>query len=811
MAFLEILGTVYIMKISQRFCVGGLLVAGGLLQAHAAPAFVRQGDSVIVTRADGASLRLTAYGPQVVRLQTVRKGEDYFPDNYYEMVDARPQGALRVSDEGKSLSVQAAGPLKLVIDKQTLAVSYFQSGVPVLAEQGGLQWREQAIVRGFVPDPKEHFTALGHGYYGRAAAVDLKGQELSRNYGSQQIQQAPLLVPFYISSKGYGVFLNSSFSNRFDFGAKGRYEMALETQGFNARMDYFFIAGPEPRDVLRHYVELTGKPRLPPKAIFGLALSDKSHDHDSPTPSDENWWKQKVAEHRAAGFAIDHLVNDNRWRAGGGKRCESYLDWDRGRFADPAEYAQWLKQNQLMTTIDVNRCVLQYSEGWQASFNVPAISGIDFASSAPDQTNPAFHQWFWDVLYRKSLDPRLHYPGDALWIDEFDEMGGAPGSMILSNGRSFAEMRNEWFLLIAESLVRDGWDKAGLRQRPYVWVRGMTAGAQRYASLWSGDIKPNFDEMKMQIRGMQLAGLSGFPFWGHDAGGFYDWEAKVGPDADIYQQWAMGFGSFSPIWKPHGMGPSRWPLDRSAPEQAAAHQFTQARYELMPYIYSAAREAADSGLPMARAMLLAYPHEDAAWSHDLQYLWGPDLLVAPRTSRDGATAVWLPPGVWYDFWQPQQVLEGGKEISVGAERGLLPVFVKAGALIPRQAYTTSTAAADKSRMVLDVYPGAAGRTVLHEDDDLTEDYRKSGGSMDTEIRWDDHARTLQIGAARGSYAGAPSQRVWQVTLHGAAAAACYRVDGKQMSAKVDEAAGSAELELPMAAVTRPISISACGR
>ncbi|MBV8124027.1 MAG: DUF5110 domain-containing protein, partial [Paucibacter sp.] len=739
------------------------MALASVLPAQAQAGFVRSGASVIVSDAAGDSLRLTAYGPNALRLQTVRKGEAYFPDNYYEMVSARPEGALRVDDQGKTLALQLPGAsaLRVVVDKQTLAVSYFQSGAPVLAEQGGLQWRESAIVRGFVPDPQEHFTALGHGYYGRAQSIDLKGQVLSRNYGSEQIQQAPLLVPFYISSKGYGVFLNSTFSNRFNFGADGRYEFGINTAGFEGRMDYFFIAGPEPRDVLRHYVELTGKPRLPPKAIFGLALSDKSHDHDSPTPSDEAWWKQKVNEHRAASFPIDHIVNDNRWRAGGGKRCESYLDWDLGRYPQPAEYAQWLKQNGLVTTIDVNRCVLQYSEGWQASFNVPTIAGIDFASSAPDQTNPAFRQWFWDVLYRKSLDPKLHYPGDALWIDEFDEMGGAPGGMKLSNGRSFAEMRNEWFLLIADALVRDGWDKSGITQRPYVWVRGMTAGAQRYASLWSGDIKPNFDEMKMQIRGMQLAGLSGFPFWGHDAGGFYDWEAKVGPDADLYKQWSMGFGSFAPIWKPHGMGPSRWPLDRGADEQAAAHQFTRARYELMPYIYSAAREAADSGLPMARAMLLDYPHEAAAWSHDLQYMWGPDLLVAPRTSRDGATEAWLPPGVWYDFWQPQQTLEGGKTVSIGAERGLLPVFVKAGAIIPRQGFTTSTASADKKHMLLDVYPGASGSAVLHEDDDVSEEYRKQGRRMDTAMRWDDAARTLTIAPARGTYAGAPTQRSWQ--------------------------------------------------
>lgn len=800
----------------RRWFPGALALAGVLAApAHADPGYVRSGPSVIVSDAAGASLRITPYGPQAVRLQTVRQGEDYFPDNYYEMVEALPHGGpLQVSEQGATLTMQLPGatPLRLVVDKQTLAVTYLMADTPVLAEQGGLQWRDSGIVRSFAADPAEHFTALGHGYYGRAQSIDLRGQELGRNYGSEQIQQAPLLVPFYISSKGYGVFLNSTFQNRFSFGAGGRYEFGIDTQGYAGRMDYYFIAGPTPREVLAHYVELTGKPRLPPKAMFGLALSDKSHDHDAATPSDEAWWKQKVGEHRAAGFPIDHIVNDNRWRAGGGKRCASYLEWDHDRYPQPAEYAQWLKRNGLVTTIDVNRCILQYSEGWKPEFNVPGVSGIDFAASAPDQTNPAFRQWFWDVLYRKSLDPRLHYPGDALWIDEFDEMGGAPADTRLANGRSFAEMRNYWFFLIAQALVRDGWDKSAITQRPYVWVRGMTAGAQRYASLWSGDIKPNFDEMKMQIRGMQLAGLSGFPYWGHDAGGFYDWDAKQGPDADLYRQWAMGFGAFAPIWKPHGMGPSRWPLDRSAGEQDAARQFAQARYQLMPYIYSAAHEAAASGLPMARAMLLDYPHDDAAWSHDLQYMWGPSLLVAPRTSRDGATEVWLPAGRWYDFWRPQaprQVAAGGTVISVGAERGLLPVFVKAGAILPRQEYATSTAGADKRRMLLDIYTGASGSTVLQEDDDVSEAYRKQGRLMTTAIGWDDAHRRLSIGAAHGSYRGAPLLRSWRLTLHGAGAGTCYSVNGKRFSATLDSSGQLATLQLPPASLRGTTRIAPC--
>jgi alpha-D-xyloside xylohydrolase len=357
--------------------------------------------------------------------------------------------------------------------------------------------------------------------------------------------------------------------------------------------------------------------------------------------------------------------------------------------------------------------------------------------------------------------------------------------------------------------VRDGWDQSAIKQRPYVWVRGMTAGAQRYASLWSGDIKPNFDEMKMQIRGMQLAGLSGFPYWGHDAGGFYDWDARTGPDADLYQQWSMGFGSFAPIWKPHGMGPSRWPLDRGPAEQAAARQFAQARYQLMPYIYSAAHEAAASGLPMARAMLLDYPHDAAAWSHDLQYMWGPDLLVAPRTSRDGATEVWLPAGGWYDFWQPGQMQQGGTMINVGAERGLLPVFVKAGAILPRQAYATSTARIEKTRLLLDVYPGASGRTVLHEDDDVSEEYRKHDRIMSTAITWNDTARTLDIAPARGSYSQAPARRAYQLTLHDAGESECFSVNGRRVRTSVDQAARTATLQVPLTSVRKAINIRPC--
>ncbi len=779
-----------------------------------ASAYSIEGRSVLVRGPHGETLRVTPYGASIVRLQLARRGEAFFDDGRYEMVESHDMGgAFSASDNPSTLTLRMAGGdgVAVVINKKTLAASFLANGVskPILQEKAAPVWSGSRIVRRFAFDRNEHFTGMGHSYFGRSQSVDLKGQALSRNYGPEHADQAPLLVPFFISSKGYGVFMNSTFKNFFNFGKDGRFEFGIDTLGFDGRMDYFFIAGGAPKAVLKHYIELTGKPRLPSKAMFGLALSDKSHDHTTATPSDEHWWKEKIAAHRAAGFPLDHVVNDNRWRAGGGQRCESYFDWDKGRYPDPAEYAAWLTAQGLVTTLDFNRCIARYSDGWQAGFNLPDPGGIDFKDSAPDLTNPAFRAWFWNIFYNKSFSPALKYPGDAMWIDEFDEMGVAPEKMILSNGLSSAEMRNDWFMLIAKSLVQQGWDKSDIEKRPYVWVRGMTAGAQRYATLWSGDIKPNFDEMKLQIRGMQLAGLSGFPFWGHDAGGFYDWATNTGPDAQVYEKWAMAFGAFAPIWKPHGAGPSRWPLDRSAEEQQVAHTFTQQRYELMPYLYSAAHEAASSGLPMARAMLLEYPENKEAWQYDLQYMWGPDLLVAPFTSADQRQDVWLPPGKWQNYWQPGELIEGGKVLALKPDANEIAIFVKAGAVIPKYKFALSTAFQDKTLLMLDIYRGADGQADLVEDDDKTEAFRKKNAMMTTRISYRDAGTQLHILGAQGSYAGAPSQRAYQVRLHGAAAGTCFTVNGAPVQAKAGANAQVTVIDVPAADIRADTVISAC--
>ena len=758
---------------------------------------VREGRSVLLVRGDGMRVRLTPYGAGMIRVQAARSGEEFFGDDRDAMVVTHAWGgSLALEEEASSATLRTAGGGLLAVraSRHPLRLTFLERAPAggaervLLAEDRGVRWARDTITESFTVDTAEHFTGLGHGYFGRSGGLDLRGRTMERNYGSAHGNQAPLIVPFYISSRGYGVFLNSTFPNAFSFGAGSAYEFGIRGDG---RMDFFVIAGPAPADVIDRYTQLTGRPRFPPLAVFGLGLSDKANDEKSPDPSDERWWKRTVAAQRAAGFPLDHLINDNRWRAGGGKRCESYFAWDSTRFPDPAEYARWVKEHGLFVTIDFNRCIASHSDGWRPSYNIPVSAGIDHGESAPDFTRADVRAWFWNLHWRQSLNPGLAYPGDALWIDEFDELGPAPDTMRLGNGRTWLEMKNYWFFLIARALVADGWDRTlAPAKRPFVWVRGMTAGAQRYATLWSGDIRPTWDEMRESVRGMQLAGLSGFPYWGHDAGGFYDWENGRGPSEPMYQRWSMAMGSFSPFWKPHGMGQSRWPLERSPASQEAARTYTRLRYALLPYTYTFAHEAAARGMPIARAMMIGHPGESAAWSHDLQYMWGDAILVAPACSEADTVNVWLPGGTWYDFWTDERSA-GGRVVGASSHGARLPLFVMEGAIIPMAPPALSSAFLRRDSLTLHVYTGADGRFTLYEDDGTSEMYTR-GAFRTTVIAYTEKTRTLALEGSRGTYAGAPGRRYVKAVFHGAAGALSASVNGRNAAVAVEGGVHSVE-------------------
>ena len=291
----------------------------------------------------------------------------------------------------------------------------------------------------------------------------------------------------------------------------------------------------------------------------------------------------------------------------------------------------------------------------------------------------------------------------------------------------------------------------------------MTAGAQRYATLWSGDIQPNFEDMKHQVRSLQLAGMSGFPFWGHDAGGFYDWIAQKGPDESLYRKWSMALGSFSPIWKPHGMGQSRWPLDRSHLSQQSAKLHATLRYKLMSYTYSFAQSAALGELPIARPMFIQYPRHEKAWTYDLQYMWGSELLVAPNCTPENSVQIWLPDGAWYNYWNDGKI-KGDQLIRFTPCNDQVPLFVKAGGIVPMTKYELSTQYIDDQYLEIHVYTGANGQFQLLEDDGKSEEYR-TGRTRRTFMTYEDGAFQFEL-YTKGWYQGMNEKRHYFIIFHG---------------------------------------------
>ncbi|MEV4641338.1 TIM-barrel domain-containing protein [Actinoplanes sp. NPDC049548] len=769
------------------------------------------GRSVTVTSTSGQQVRVTAYGGHIVRVRAIRSGEAFFPDDRYEMVDpanhAGMGGTLAVRDDGSALTMTTAPAdgIELTLQKNPLRLAFLrrEDGALLTGEDltHSMSWGDAAesIVRqSFVPPgADEHFCKGGHGLYGRAPRVDRTGETVSHNYPLRggHGDQAPAIVPLYLSSHGYAIFFNTTFDTTFSFGDGGVHEFwadGHEAPGVRPQLDYFVIKGPQFARLLDRYTQLTGRPRLPQLGFFGLQLSDKNY----PGVSDQAWWTEKITAMRNAGFPLDVQVHDNRWRAGSGAWSGSWFEFSAERWPDPAGFKRWADENGILTTLDYNRNNSNEMAGWVGgpppgfSFRAADVAAVDNSDAVPDWSNPATRAWVWNVFWTKALNPALGFPGDALWIDEPDEMGPIPYGALTADGRRWSELRNAYFLYLHKGVGQEGWDPAapghiGAARRPWTFSRGGTAGQQRYGHLWTGDIESTYGEMRDQIRGMLNAGLGGFPYANIDGGGFHGGLIS-GP---LYRNWVAAWSSLSPIWRPHSegdtatLGPraSRWPIDQDAAERDEFLRYGKLRYTMLPYIYTIAHAAHATGMPMARAMVVDHQDNPMAYSHDLQYLWGPSIIVMPVTSdADGTTQnVWLPAGhTWYDFWSDARTAGSDTtERSCVTRTGEIIMYVRAGAILPRYKYAQSTRFLDRTHLEMDVYSGEDGSFDVYEDDGVTEQFAVSGAAAVTRLAFTHSALRVVIAHPAGTYRGAPAERRYVVRIHGLSSPVGMRVDG----------------------------------
>ncbi|MEO3886157.1 TIM-barrel domain-containing protein [Nonomuraea sp. B5E05] len=551
----------------------------------------------------------------------------------------------------------------------------------------------------FAAAPDEAFTGFGESF----TRLDKRGQRpVMWNFDAfgAESQRAYKNVPLYLSSRGYAVLVDSGAPVEFDVCQSTHSVVQILVP--DDVMDYYVIAGPGPADVLDRYDRLTCRPALPPKWAFGTWISS-GFCVDS---------QERVLARgrtiRERGIPCDVLHLDTYWQADG---HWSDLRWDPVNFPDPEGMLAELDGMGFKVCLWMNPYVSHLSpafeeaaaagyflkdrEGevyvadcWHGSF--PPCGIVDF-------TNPMAVEWFTGLLRG------LLRQGVAAFKTDFAE--GVPSDAVAANGMTGTDLHNVYTLLFNDAVAAVTREVHG---HDLVWARSSYLGGQRHSAQWSGDTYTSYAAMGSTIRGGLAHGLSGVPFWSHDAGGF-----TGRPSDDLYVRWTQ-FGALSPLLRLHGTT-TREPWEFPEVEEAAVAAL-RLRYRLMPYLYSAAVEAARTGAPMMRALCVDHPDDPVAWQADLEYLLGRDLLVAPMTAPEGVRQVYLPRGTWVDYWTGE-VLEGSRHVRVDKPLDQIPLFARHGALIPvAEPQDTIGVPAE---ITLLAFGGVNGTAEIHDTDGVT--------------------------------------------------------------------------------------------
>ncbi|WP_327189641.1 alpha-xylosidase [Streptomyces xinghaiensis] len=485
--------------------------------------------------------------------------------------------------------------------------------------------------------------------------------------GGTSSEQSYKNVPFYLTDAGYGVFVDHPGRVSFEVGSEAVSRVQFSVEG--QELQYYVIHGPTPKEILRKYTALTGRPALPPAWSFGLWLSTSfTTDYDEETVTS---FVEGMAE-RGLPLSVFHFdcfwMREFHW-------CD--FEWDSRVFPDPEGMLRRLKERGLRISVWINPYIAQrsplFAEGrdhghllrrpdgsvWQWDLWQPGMALVDF-------TSPEARAWYAGKL------KRLLDMGVDCFKTDFGER--IPTGVVYADGSDPERMHNYYTQLYNETVFELLRRERG-EGDAVVFARSATVGGQRFPVHWGGDCESTYESMAESLRGGLSLGLSGFGYWSHDIGGF-----EGTPDPALFKRW-IAFGMLSSHSRLHGSSSYRvpWLFDEEAVD--VLRVFTRLKLRLMPYLAEAARQAHTEGIPMMRAMALEFPDDPACAHLERQYMLGPDLLVAPVFSDGGEVAYYVPEGTW------THLLSGDRVTGprwVRETHGFLsaPVLVRPGAVLP---------------------------------------------------------------------------------------------------------------------------------
>jgi len=719
---------------------------------------VETSDRSIILTCGKACLKLSILAANLIRVQLAPSGE-FLPRRSWAV--NRPDEdwkAVPFEVEEKEAIEIKTNQIRVVIDRSPCRIHCFDLAGKPFAQDTNIAWRMGQVACWKTIEANEHFYGFGE----RAGLLD-KRSEIKTNWTVDALDYSSIddemyqAIPFFIALRPqltYGIFLNVTHLSQFDLGATepGIWQMQAQSQ----ELDYYIIHGTSLAQILETYTALTGRMPLPPKWSLGYHQCRWSYESEEVV--------QKLAqEFRSRKIPCDVIHLDIDYMHG-----YRVFTWSPKRFPDPAKLIAELKQNGFKTVTIVDPGVKYepdgnypvYHEGLEKDCFVRSADGKLVAgyvwpdkSVFPDFLRSDVRQW-WGDWQRTLTDVGI----EGIWNDmnepcladrPFGDEGkhiffpmDAPQGNPEEHG-THAETHNLYGYNMARAAA-EGLNRLRPNQRSFVLTRSGFAGIQRWSSVWMGDNQSLWEHLEMSLPMLCNMGLSGVAFVGADIGGF-----AGNATAELFARW-MQAGMLYPLMRAHSAltTAQHEPWVFGDRVEAICREYIELRYQLLPYFYTLFWQASQTGAPILRPLLYEYLNDPQTYHIHDQVLLGSHLMAAP-VYRPGVEyrAVYLPEGTWFDWWTGEK-FNGNQHILAHAPLERMPMYVKAGAIIPLQSVMQYVDAHPIDQLRLKIYPGE-GEFTLYEDDGRSFDYQ-SGRFATTTYRVDDATVEMQ-----------PRQGQWQ--------------------------------------------------
>ncbi|MGO4877535.1 glycoside hydrolase family 31 protein [Pedobacter psychrotolerans] len=761
-------------------------------------AFKRQGNSIFMNMTNGV-VKLDLCTPGMFRIRTSWNGKFEPNENLMVIKYDWENVSIKVVEQ-KDHFLLTTAKLKIRINKSPFKIDVSDlKGKILIAESGGSMVKNNTEV-GVTKklQANEHFFGFGE----RMDFIDRRFKKLTLNVGrgkglphaigAYNILEANYCpIPFLMSTKGYGIFMHNSFATTWDMGTTNKNQYTFNAA--DGELDYYFIYGPTFPAILNAYTAITGKSPMLPQFALGLhagTYSGGTWGHEEKTS--DQYVIELAKNYRLLGIPVDLLWLDSTWRLfgeTGGKGATSF-EW-RETFKNPkgmfdSLYAMNYKMVglHLRPRFDNAKKLNLLDQARAKGYTYPEHGKPgEFVNFFDEKAT----QWWWEngVMRVANLGAKF------LKTDEGSAFGALANESekVGPVGKDAERLHNVFPIAYAKAPFLEFEKFNGFRGLNQ--TREGYSGIQRYPYIFAGDWPSEWQYFAPVIKAGLNVGLSGVGLWAHCMGGF-----EHQADPELYIRWVQ-FGMFSPIALVFGMDHPGYKEPWNYGEDALRNfkKYDLLRYRLFPYLYTSMHQQYETGLPMMRALVLNDQDDENVYEIGDQYMLGDHLMVAPVTTKGAITrSVYLPEGTWFNYWTGEKY-EGKSYHHVVAPLDTIPLFVKAGAIIPMQPEMIYTGEKPVDVMTLDVFPHGESNYKFYEDDNLSAKY-KTGNFALTKITssLNDNALVLKIAKPSGTFKSAAHRYLakihWNNNMAPKAVSENARnVDAVKNAGQLDESAG----------------------